>query len=349
MGGVLDAQVHAARENTAVDPEDYGVAVASTRSFEALLDPSTAQRDALQSVGMRAGLQGVRVDRRRNYIKGWEGSLELHPLTRGLGMLLRAAVGTSEIAQVGSTDAWLQTFSTAPGAANESLTFVVGRPPADPAADVMPWTYTGGVVHEFTLEQEVGDGDSGQLKATFGLDGRNELLEGVADDVNPSGGLALPTAAYPASDFVYGWPDLEVTIDGGNVGDTRSFAITLAHQLNRERYYMRRSTFKKQPIRTAVPEYSGSLAFDFENTDIYELVQSSDVVPLVAEWRHRDPNAIDTGQTFFLRLTAQVQFSGETPQVSLDDMPNQPIEFMALHDGTNPAVKIEYQSDDLAF
>jgi hypothetical protein len=298
---------------------------------------------------MRAGLQTVRVDRRRNYIKGWEGSLELHPHNKGLGMLLRAAIGSASIAQVGTSAAWLQTFSTAAGAANESLTFVIGRPPANPAAAVAPWTYTGGTVHELSFEQEVGDGDSGQLKATFGLDGRDELPFGITDDLNPSGGIVLPTAAYPSTDFVYGWPDLAVTIDGGAVGDTRSFSLNLTHQLNRERYYMRRSTFKKQPIRTSVPEFSGSLAFDYENNTIYnDYIRTSEVVPLVAEWTHSDPNAIAPGVTYFLRITAQVQFSGETPQVSLDDLPNQPVEFICLHNGTDPAVKVEYQSTDTA-
>ena len=344
MPGVLDAQVHAARETV------YGTAVTPTRSFEALTDFATAQRDALQSVGMRAGLQTVRVDRRRNYIKGWEGSLELHPQNKGLGMLLRAAIGTSAIAQVGTTPAWLQTFSTGPAAPDESLAFVIGRPPTEAGA-VRPWTYTGAVVSEVSFEQEVGDGDAGQLKATFTLDGRNELPgsgAGTGDDLNAQA-QALPTAVYPSSDFVYGWPDLSVTIDGGAVGDTRSFSLSMNHQLNTERYYMRRSTFKKKPIRTGIPEFTGSLAFDYLDETVYNYVRSSQVVPLVAEWKHSNPNAISPGLTYFLRITCQVQFTGDTPQVSLDDLPNQPIEFMCLHNGTDPAVKVEYQSTDVAF
>lgn len=345
VGGVFDAQVHVGRENTHADPDDYGLAVTPTRSYEALTDFATAQRDALQSVGMRAGLQTVRTDRRRNYIKGWEGSLELHPHEIGLGMLLRAAIGTSQIAQVGSTDAYLQTFETGSAAPNESLTFVIGRPPANPASDVVPWTYTGGTVTEFSLEQEVGDGDGGQLKATFALDGRNELLLNSGDGLNPSG-QGLPVPAYPDAGFVYGWPDLLVTIGGGNVGDTKSFSLSMSHGTATERYYMRRSTFKKQPIRSTLPEFTGSLEFDYENEDIYDIVRSSEVVPLVAEWRGP---AIDGANDHFLRVTCNVQFTGDTPTVSLDDLPTQPIEFMCLHDGVNPAVKVEYQSTDTAF
>ena len=344
MSGVLDAQVHIGRETT------YGEIAAPTRSIEALEDFATAQREGLQSVGMRAGLQGVRTDRRRNYIKGAEGDLTLHPQEVGFGMLLRAAIGDADIQQVDSTDAYLQTFVTTSAAPDESLTFVIGRPPADPSAAVIPWTYTGGVVHEFSLEQEVGDGDGGQLVATFGMDFRNELTEGLEDDLNDSGGgLSLPAAVYPDAEFVYGWPELSVTIGNEPVGDTRSFSLTMTHELNRERYYMRRSTFKKRPIRTGIPEFSGSLAFDYENNDIYELIQTSEVLPLVAEWRHPDPDAIDTGQTYFLRVTCNVQFTGNTPQVSLDDLPNQEVEFVCLHDGTNPMVKVEYQSTDTDF
>src|SRR5690606_21127513 len=124
------------------------------------------------------------------------------------------------------------------------------------------------VVHEFSLEQEVGDGDGGQLVATFGMDFRNELTEGLEDDLNDSGGgLSLPAAAYPDAEFVYGWPELSVSIGNEPVGDTRSFSLTMTHELNRERYYMRRSTFKKRPIRTGIPEFSGSLAFDYERSE----------------------------------------------------------------------------------
>lgn len=336
-GGVLDAQVHIGRELT------YGTPETPTRSIEALEDIATAQREPLQSVGFRAGLQTVRTDRRRMIFKGGEGSIMVHPHERGFGMLLRAALGTASITQVGTTDAWLQAFETDAKAPDEYITAVIGRPPVDPAEAPIPWTYAGGVVHELSLEQEVGDGDAGQLKATFGMDFQREIVEGEAD-AEP-----LPTPVYPNSQFVYGWPELEVQVDGGALGDTRSFALQMTHEVKRDRYYMRRSTLKKQPIRSAVPEFTGSFAFDFENNDIYDVVRSSDIVPVVAEWRHPDPNAIATGQTYFLRVTCQVQFVGNTPEVSLDDLPNQPIEFVCLHDGTNPAVKIEYQSDDVAF
>src|SRR5690606_29289939 len=118
---------------------------------------------------------------------------------------------------------YLQTFETTSAAPDESLTFVIGRPPADPSAAVIPWTYTGGVVHEFSLEQEVGDGDGGQLVATFGMDFRNELTEGLEDDLNDSGGgMSLPVADYPDAVFVYSGPQLSVTIGPVPVVDTRT-------------------------------------------------------------------------------------------------------------------------------
>lgn len=335
-GGVLDAQVHIGRETV------YGEDVVPTRSIEALEDIATAQREPIQSVGMRAGLQTVRTDRRRMIFKGAEGSIQLHPHERGFGMMLRAAIGTASIAQQGTSSAWLQTFSTDAKAPNEYLTAVIGRPPVDPAQAPVPWTYAGGIVHEVSFEQEVGDGDSGQLKATFGMDFQNELL--VAD-----GGQPLPSPVYPNSAFVYGWPELEVSVDGGALGDTRSFNVTIPHEVNRERYYMRRSTLKKQPIRSGVPEITGSMEFDYVDGVLYDAVRSSEIIPVVAEWRHPNPNGIAPGRTYFLRITMNVQFTGNTPEVSLDDLPNQPIEFMCLHDGTNPAVKVEYQSDDVAF
>src|SRR5690606_26677355 len=156
MSGVLDAQVHIGRETT------YGEIAVPTRSIEALEDFATAQREGLQSVGMRAGLQGVRTDRRRNYIKGAEGDLTVHPHEVGFGMLLRDAIGGAGSEKVDSTNAYLQTFVTTSAAPVEVLTFVIGRPPAEPSAPVIPWTFTGGVVHDYSLEQEVGVGGGGE-------------------------------------------------------------------------------------------------------------------------------------------------------------------------------------------
>jgi hypothetical protein len=330
MGGVLDAQVHIGRETT------YGTPVTPTRSIEALEDIASAQREPLESVGMRAGLQTQRVDRRRVIFKGAEGELNVNPHEVGFGMLLRAAIGESSITQVGTTDAYLQTHSTGPAAPDEYLTAVIGRPPVDPSASVIPWTYAGGIIHEVEFEQEVDE----YLSVTFGLDFQREITENE-DDAEP-----LPAPAYPAAEFVYGWPELEVLVDGGALGDTRTFSLSMSHGVNRERYYMRRQTLKKQPIRSEIPEFTGSLTFDYADDTIYEVIRSSEVVPIVAEWKHPDPDAIAPGLTYFLRITLNAQFTGNTPQVSLDDLPTHEVEFTCLHDGSNPAVKIEYQSTD---
>src|SRR5262249_1097502 len=157
-----DAQVHLGRET----PGSYGVIAAPTRSFEAMEDIAAADRAALQSTGMRAGLQATRTDRRRNYIKGADGKLILNPLNKGFGMILRAAIGDATTAQQGVTPAYLETFNTLSSAPNEYLTAVMGRPPADPAAAVAPWTYTGGTIYEVEFDQQVGDDDAGQLKFT---------------------------------------------------------------------------------------------------------------------------------------------------------------------------------------
>jgi len=336
MSGLLDTQTHMAIEAA------YGVYQAPTRSFEVTSDPAKAQRQHLEFVGFRAGLQGPRTDRRRKVETGAEGTLATTPLETGFGMWLRLVSGLSTITQQGVTTAWLQRHVTTSAAPGLSATVQQGRSPVGEADAIQPYTYLGGKAHEVTWTCEPGDGDSGLLKAEVGLD--------YAEEIKPSdgGAPALATPVYPANDHPFGWDDLLITIDGDELDFCTSMSLTQAFEVNREKYYMKRDTRKRKPTRNNITRPTGELACDYDLVaDLYGLVDGEDH-ELVMEWEA--PTLAGVGHPFAFRIITHVEFIGDSPESSMDKETAQPLNFVVLHDlGGDPMVQYEYMSSDVAY
>ena len=318
---IRDSFVGFARETT------YNTFVSPTRSFEAEGDPLTRDGQDLERTGLRAGRHARRVAEKRRIARGAGGTLPLTVFDSGMGMLLRAMLDTAAVAQVGATAAYLQTFASAQEFNGESLSgqVVRGRP-----AGTKAFTYTGITIPEWEIAQAVDD----YLKVSLTLD----ACEAVDDE-------SAHTATYVDADE-YAWPDLAVTIDGSAVA-IRSFALSANRGLATDRYRLRGSALKKIPVRTEDPSYELDLEFDWEDDDIYDLVVSGATVPVVATWTGAN---IESTEDHFLRITLPaVQFGADQgPTVDPSDEPTQPGSAMVLHDDTDPAVTIEYQSTDTA-
>lgn len=324
--GVLDAALHAGRETT------YGTPVTPTRSFEAQADAHKRVVSYLEAPGMRAGMQALRADRRRQVLDGASGTITVAPLSKGLGMLLRATFGSSAIAQEGATTAWTQTHSTAAaGPLGESLTVQIVRPPLSGATQT--FTYHGGKVTDWEFMQKVGE---------------NLSLALTMDYEDESTAEAAASAAYPVDPLTpYSWVECVVTVAGSAV-DVRDFSVKGASALATDRRYLRGASLKREPIRNAVPNYTGVLTADFTDTTAYARFVAGTVVAVSATWT--STTTAGTGFPFKLGITLPaVQFTGDTPEVSLSSLPTQPMPFQVLHDGTNPAVTVTYTSTDTAY
>lgn len=324
MAGVLDAQLHVGVETT------YGTAVTPTRSFEPYSDNAKRMQDYLESAGMRAQMETIRSDRRREVNMGGEDSLEFDVMNKGFGMFFRAMLADSTIAQVGTTTAYTQTHSSTHEASATPLTVQWGRPPI--SGSVVPFTYGGGMVTSWTLSQSVGD----LLKLSLEMDYQDSTT-----------GTALASAAYPASTTPFGWDDASVLVDSTSV-DVSSFTLTYDSMLNVDRRFLRGSVLKKQPYRAGVPNITGEIQVEFTSTTQYNTFITGAVIPLSATWTGA---AFDGTWTYQLAVTlAAIQYDGDAnPVVSLDDLPRQPLPFKVLDNGTDAAVRIQYRSTDSAF
>lgn len=326
--GVLDAQLHVGSE------ANYASAAVPTRSFEALADGHKRPPTFIESMGMRAGMQGMRSDRRRVVDMGAEGTIELDILTKGFGLLWEVCFGASTIAQQSATPAWLQTHNfTADGAVGKSRVVQLGRPPITGAT--LPFTYRGGKVKSWEISQKVADGKDGNAKLKLEMDYERE------DTVT-----ALASAAYPSSAALFAWPDLALTVNGAAV-DIKEFSTKAELSIDTDRRFLRGSVYKREPLRKGVPEVEGKLDCEFTDMTQYNRVIAGDVFPIVATWT----GALISGAfNNMMRLTlAACQYSGETPEVSGDNLPSQPLPFKVLWDGTNPMTKLEYQAVDVSY
>jgi len=324
MSSQLDAAVLVGLEST------YGTAVALTRGYEAQADSFTIETEQLESVGLRAGQQTIRSDRRKVVELGGEGAIEMDLLSAGNGLIMQAMLGTvaGPTADGTDTSAYTVTHTSDSAGPAESFTIQVQRP--DSSGTIQSFTHHGCMVKDWAITQGVNE----YLKTTFNFD-----FEEVETDT------ADGTPVYPADASTFDWTQCVVTVDGSDV-DATSFEVTGDLGLKTDRYQLRGSNLKKQPVRAAIPSYEGTVEAEFQNTDLYDLFIAGTPVEITATWT----GALIEGTSFdTVTVTLPAcQFNGDSPAVSLEDIATISLPFKVLDDGTNPAVTITVESADSA-
>lgn len=323
MSSVMDNAILFGKETV------YGTPAALTRGYEGKADSWKRAQEYLESTGMYAGRQAKRSDRRVAINMGGEASLEIDVLNKGFGLILQAMLGSvSGPTQIGATDAYKTTVATTSDDPADSFTVQVQR--SDMGGTQRNFTHHGSVMTGWTLAQSVG----GLLTASLNFD-----FEDV-DTSTPAG-----TPAYPAATAPFDWTMASATVDGSAV-DVMSFEVNGDLALKTDRRFLRGSALKKIPCRSGVPQFTGSMEMEFEDLTQYNHFVAGDIVPIVATWTGAE---IVTGEVYEVVVTmAACQFTGESPEASLSDVPKQNLPFEVLWNGTDPAIQIEYTSTDTA-
>lgn len=324
---ILDAAILVGVEST------YGTPATLTRGFEGKADTFKREQSRLESVGFRADMHTLRSDRVVTVNMGGAGSIEVDMLNKGMGLLLQGAMGSKAgPAQVAATTAYLQTFATTDSAPADSYTIQVIRPRLE--SGVQQFTYHGCKITGW----ELGQSPDGLLVVTFDFD---------FEDSDTS--TAAGTPSYPATATPYDWTDCTVTLNPDNSPQVLhvmdlSWSADLA--LKTDRRYLRGSELKKEPVRNGVPTYEGEIKVDFENLDRYAEWTAQTTLDLEIKWTGA---VIATPQTHFVTLRMPAcQWTDGNPEVSLGDTPIQTLPFRVLHNGSDAAATLTYQSTDTA-
>jgi hypothetical protein len=321
MASILDNAILVGKETT------YGTAASLTRAYEGKADTWKRQQEFLSSVGFRGGMHTQLSTRSVPVNMGGEGTLEVDVNRTGFGLLFQSLLGGVTGPTVVTGTAYKSTFTSTAAGPNDSWTVQVQR--VDATGTVRNFTHVGSVITGWSLAQEVG----GLLSATLNFD--------FADVVtNVSGGTPTYVNSLP-----YSWVQSSATWNGDPIHLT-SWNLEADLGLKTDRRFLRGSAVKKRPVRASVPTFEGTCEMEFDSMAQYDAFVAGTIAPLILTWT----GPIITGSTpFELKVTMPaVQFQGDSPEVSLDEMPKQTLPYKVLYNGTDPAVTIEYQSTDTA-
>ncbi|GAB2572494.1 hypothetical protein GCM10027168_01600 [Streptomyces capparidis] len=319
----LDAAIGIGKEST------YGTAATSTLGYEGKSDSWKTARQFIESVGFRAGMQTARADRRNVVNMGGEGELEVDLLDAGAVALLSAAFdvydgGTADPA----TGLTAHVFESGANSASPSFTAQMIRPTTDGKS--VAYKHVGCVVTEWELTAEVENAVT--LTATFDF-------QDVSHSDKPADALPI---SYPEEAYVYDWTRtaIALTIDGAAVTvDANKLELTGDRGMKTDRRFLRANALKKAPVRAAMPTYEGSLEGEFNSgaVKLYEAFIGGEVASLVVEF-----DGITPGTSMSIECPA-IQFTGDSPAASVDDVTMSELPFRVLDPGDGrSAIKVTY-------
>lgn len=317
----LSAQLGIAEEVT------YGTPVTVTRFYEFVSEKMQLDIKRMESNALRSGTRVQRSDRWVSGEKSIGGEIAMEFGNKSFGLWLKHCMGGVSSVQPNpgpDPTVWMHTFT--PGDFPVGLTTQIGR--TDIGGTIRSFTYHGCTIDEWTLESSVGE----ICKFTVKI---------IGEDEDTSTGLA--TASYPATltllTFVNGTLNL-----GGSSFDIKTAKITGANSLADDRYFLG-SVLRKKPLEAKMREYKGSLEAEFNDLTAYNRFVNGTEAALILVFT----GAIISGALpFLLRVTANVRFDGETPNVTGTEIIQQPLAFKCLGNTGASAITLEYQTTDTA-
>lgn len=319
----------------------YGTPAADlTRAYEIRSEELEDAIERIESEALRAGRR-VQQHWRPNR-KGAEGAIEYEVANKGFGLPLKHGLGAIATTQPDATGAPTVRDHTATlgDLFGKSRTIQVGRP--DVGGVVNPFTLLGGKVSEWEFSVEV----DGLLTYSETLD----FQDVRTPDTTPAG-PALAAAAYPADIVPLDFIGAQIQVAGVPV-DLSSFSLSCSNNLKTDRYFLRNSSLKKEPLEdTEAREITGELGGEFENRVAYNRFVQGTEAALVALFEGATIAVVGgTTYRFGVQITCpRVRWDGGSPTAGGADVLEQPqeIKVLAPTDGSSP-VSIRYRTTDTA-
>lgn len=322
----IGAQLGLAAETT------YGTFAAPTRTLEFVSEGLTVNRERIESSGIRKGSTVRRTGRWVENRKGGGGPLSLELADKGFGLLLQHAMGAvATSTPVGSTVARKHSF-TLGDLDDLSLTIQKGMPGTE-TGTVYPYSFLGCVIPEWELTVDV------DALVTMGF---------TVDAQDMVDTEALAVAAFPASDTLFSYQDVAVTVDGGAILPT-AISFSVGHGLATNRYYVRSSPLKRRPLIAEMRELRGSMTLEFEDQSQVDRFLDAAPGAEVSVSAVIEGTLIDGTTNRGLTITAPaVRFDGELPTVGGPGIITVTAPFTILDDTSGEPLTVDYFTSDAA-
>jgi hypothetical protein len=332
IGSGLGSQVGFAPEVT------YGTAETPTTWLEARSAGLEIQVEHMMSEALRTGLKVQRKDRQVVNRKGVNGSIDLDVTSNNMARFLRHCMNDDRAFSTTKTGSNPYTYKYQIGdpANMPSMTVQVGV--ADIGGQVRRMDATGCYVSEFSLSNSVDE--ILQLSAT--IDGR---------DMVPSAS-AVTSASYATGTELLTFAGGSISV-AGSVTPVKSFEVSVSHGIDLERYQINSTTLKSRPIRNAMTEITGTVEMEFGQSTVgtwatdslVDLYRAGTTIAVNGTWTG---NTAITGTALpSLKTTMPAALiTACTPTIEGPEIITLSVEFMALDDGTNPPIELEYVSSE---
>jgi hypothetical protein len=314
----LGAQLGIADETT------YGTYVAPTRFLEFTDENMNLAIDRNESKGLRSGQNFLRTDHWQSGKRQAPGSVTMELGNKGYGVLFKHMLGT-----IGTTaDGAGKKHTATPGDLfGKSFTAQFAR--SDIGATDNPFSYMGCKVADWEIGQKLDE----FLTLKLGLDANDETTA-----------QALVAATAPTETELFHWSGLVITVGGANF-DAVDFNAKCVNNLKADRYFLKGSRLKKEPIQNKMRDLTGTLTGEFESLTAYNRFVNGTIAPIILTWTC--VATYDTAKPFKLVMTMNnCRFDGDTPNLKAQDVIQQPLKFKALDDGSLAVVQFDYYTSD---
>lgn len=340
-GSGLGTQFGAAEEST------VGTAVPVTRFYEIDKVNPTHQKITAVSQGLRATARGHRERNRTVTGKGVQLTTSATVFSKGFGLFLKHATGSSSIAQLSASATWRQIHLVG-DLTGKGLTLQGGFQESY-STTVRPYTYNGCKVTDLELACQI----DGLLKMNLSVDGWNW-----------TNATALATASYLSSLEEFNWSQLTCTIGGTpttSAGRTtvasgtaikglRGVSLKLSNKMRTDRRVAGGAGIKQEQVENDFRMVTGELDTEFaDRTQLADVFDADTSTCLQFAWTGVTNDG--SGNFPVLRVTyPKVKLDTGDPAVGGPDVVDNKIGFTAYEDdgGVHPLAQWEYESQDVA-
>ena len=320
IGSGIGSQLGIATETT------FNNSVTVTRFYEFTSENITYNKKTAVGMGLRAGGQLPRSQRRVVTTTDAGGDFTLDLPTKGLGLLLSHAMGSSPSAVTTTTGVYSYSF-TLGDVYGRSFTAQVGVPQY--GGTVTPKTVAGSKIQSF----EIGVATGGIATGKFTIDAASLTT-----------GTSLATASYSASTNLFNFAQGAITLDGSSIANVKDFTITVDNTLKQDRYNLGAAGTKAEQVINGFRKISGKLTAEFTDTTLFSKFYSDASAALVLTFTGA---VIANAATEKLTITIPAaKFNADTPNVPGPGVIDLAMTFEVYDDGTNQPLTIAYQTSD---
>jgi hypothetical protein len=322
IGSGIGSQLGIATETT------FNTSVTVSRFYEFTSENLNYNKKVAVGMGLRAGGQLPRSQRRVVTTTDVTGDIVLDLPTRGLGLLLAQAMGTSPSVVTTTTGVYSYTF-TLGDTYGRSFTAQVGVPQY--GGTVTPKTISGAKIQGFELAVATGGIATGKF---------------TVDAASLTTSTALATASYSPISNLFHFAQGAITVAGSSVANIKDFTLTVGNTLKGDRFNLGSAGIKAEQVINGFRKISGKMTAEFTDTTLLNAFLADTTTAIVLTFTG---STIALGQSEKLTITIPAaKFNADTPNVPGPGVIDLSMTFEGYDDGTNAPLTIAYQTADSA-